>query len=73
MEEKRLVFFWGNDKKTFESHGGAKFNILLPQNGELIQAADLNSDAKSDLVVSYNEDNSKHPGLLNTLRVLIAN
>ncbi|MCG8604233.1 FG-GAP-like repeat-containing protein [bacterium] len=72
IEEKRLVIFWGDRSHTFESHVGAKFPVLLPQNGELIQAVDLNSDTKSDLIVTYNEDNSKHPGLLNTLRVLMA-
>lgn len=73
IEEKRLIFFWGDDKNGFESSAGAKFNIRLPQDGELVNGEDLNSDGKTDLIITYNEDNSKYPNLVNKVRILLSN
>ncbi|NIR51634.1 hypothetical protein GWO43_23920 [candidate division KSB1 bacterium] len=57
----------------FESNVGSKFNILLPQNGELVSAMNMNRDEKCDLVIVYDEDNQKYPKLQNTIRVLLTN
>ena len=73
LEERRLVVFWGKENRIFQSHVGKKYNILLPQNGEMVKAIDLNSDRKCDVIITYNEDNAMHPELKETLRVLIAN
>ncbi len=73
ISEKTLAIFLGNDKKGLDTKIGAKFNVLLPQNGEMVRALDLNSDNKCDLVITYNEDNPLHQNLVNVLRVLLAN
>ncbi|NIR51629.1 hypothetical protein GWO43_23895 [candidate division KSB1 bacterium] len=73
QEEKRLVLFWGKEDDLFESNVGSKFNILLPQNGELVSAMNMNRDEKCDIVIVYDEDNPKYPKLQNKVRILLAN
>jgi hypothetical protein len=73
ISEKTLAIFLGNDKKGLDTKIGPKFNVLLPQNGEMVRAMDLNSDNRCDVVITYNEDNALHQNLVNVLRVLLAN
>lgn len=49
-----------------------KLNLTLPQNGELVQAADLNQDGRTDLVLAYGsqEASSEHNHQLQILRQL---
>lgn len=73
ISEKTLAIFPGQKKSGISDRIGPKFNVLLPQNGEMVRAMDLNSDKKSDIVITYNEDNALHQELTNVLRVLLAN
>ena len=73
LEEKKLVFFWGNEKNVLDKTIGSKFNIFLPQNGDLVKAIELNGDNKSDVIINYGEDNAVHSNLRKTLRILLAN
>ncbi|MFQ5603757.1 MAG: FG-GAP repeat domain-containing protein [bacterium] len=72
LDEKMLIFFWGSEK-ILDSKVSAKYLTHLPQNGEMVRAMHLNSDKKCDIVITYNEDNSRHKELESTLRILIAN
>lgn len=72
QEEKRLVFFWGNEKDVLDETIGSKFNVFLPQNGDLVKAIELNGDNKSDVIVNYGEDNAIHTNLKKTLRIFLA-
>ncbi len=71
LEEKKLVFFWGNEKDVFNKTIGSKFNVFLPQNGELVKAIELNGDNKSDVIINYGEENAAHANLKKTLRILL--
>lgn len=73
ISEKTLAIFSGNDKKGISDRMGPKFNVHLPQNGELVRTMDLNSDRRSDVVIMYNEDNPLHQDLTHILRMLLAN
>ncbi|MFQ5769472.1 MAG: hypothetical protein ACE5HX_02980, partial [bacterium] len=73
IEEKMLIIFWGNKKNIIDSKVGAKYNVLLPQNGEMVKAMNLNSDNKCDIIITYNEDNATYHNLTKIIRVLIAN
>ncbi|MCH8019858.1 hypothetical protein IH785_08355 [candidate division KSB1 bacterium] len=73
LEEKKLVFFWGNKKNVLNKTIGSRFNVFLPQNGDLVKAIELNGDNKSDVIINYGEDNAVNTNLKKTLRVLLAN
>ncbi len=70
---KTLAIFSGSENSGINDRIGPKFNVLLPQNGEMVRAMDLNSDKKSDVIITYSEDNALHKYLTNVLRVLLAN
>jgi len=72
LEEKKLVLFWGNEKDVLDKMIGSKFNVFLPQNGDLVKAIELNGDNKSDVIINYGEDNAVHMNLRKTLRILLA-
>jgi len=72
LEEKKLVFFWGSEKNVLDKTIGSKFNVFLPQNGDLVKAIELNGDNKSDVIINYGEDNAVHMNLRKTLRILLA-
>ena len=73
MEEKKVVFVWGKKKNVLDKTIGSKFNVFLPQNGDLVKAIELNEDNNSDVSINYREDNAVHMNLRKTLRVLLAN
>ncbi|MFQ5825042.1 MAG: FG-GAP repeat domain-containing protein [bacterium] len=73
QEEKRLVIFWGDSKNVINSSVGAKFNVLLPQNGELVRAMDLNEDNKCDVIITFEEEDALHKRLKNVIKILLTN
>lgn len=73
QEEKRFIVFWGDKKNVINSTVGAKFNVLLPQDGELVKAMDLNADSKWDVIITYEEDDAHHKKLKNVVKVLLTN
>ncbi len=72
LEEKMLIIFFGNEENIMDSKVGVKYNIRLPQNGEMVRAINLNTDNKCDVIVTYIEDPEKYKNIANMLRVLIA-
>ncbi len=72
LEEKRLVFFWGSEQNVLNKTIGSRFNVFLPQDGDLVKAIELNGDNKSDVIINYGEDNAVHMNLRKTLRILLA-
>lgn len=73
LEEKRLVLFWGKEQGVVQSTISANYHVLLPQDGELVKAIDLNGDKKSDVIITYEENDASRKKLRNTLKVLLAN
>ncbi|MFQ5865967.1 MAG: FG-GAP repeat domain-containing protein [bacterium] len=73
LEERRLIIFWGDKKNLINSHVGAKFNVILPQDGDLVKAMDLNGDNKSDVIITYGEEDVIRKKLSHTIKVLMAN
>ncbi|MFQ6115283.1 MAG: FG-GAP repeat domain-containing protein, partial [bacterium] len=73
LEEKRLVIFWGDKKNVINSHVGARFNFILPQDGELVKAMDLNGDHKSDVIITYGEEDVIRKRLSHGVKILLAN
>jgi len=73
ISEKTLAIFPGNGKNGVSDRIGPKFTVLLPQNGEMVRAMDLNSDSRGDVVITYNEDNALHTDLTHIVRILLAN
>jgi hypothetical protein len=73
ISEKTLAIFPGNEKNGIDDRIGPKFNVMLPQNGEMVRAMHLNSDNRCDVIITYNEDNALHKDLSKTLRILLAN
>ena len=73
QEEKRLILYWGDKKNVINSSVGAKYNVPLPQDGELVKAMHLNKDNKSDVVITYEEDDAHHKKLKNVVKVLMTN
>jgi len=73
LGDKTLVLFWGEENKIFRTSIGAKYQVFVPQDGELVRAMQLNNDDKCDVVIQYGHENLPHPDLKNTLRVLLAN
>ncbi len=71
QEERRLLIFWGSRKQLFESSVGARFNIRLPQNGELVKAFDLNRDNKCDVVVNYGSEQTTRHQPTHVLKILL--
>ncbi|MFQ5706683.1 MAG: FG-GAP repeat domain-containing protein [bacterium] len=71
MEEKRLVLFRGNKKNILDASPGNRFNVILPQSGDMVYAEELNGDGKSDLVITYDEDEAGPKKVRNVLRVLL--
>ncbi len=47
----QLILFWGKAKEVFETNIGARYNVFLPQDGELVRAIDLNGDRKADVII----------------------
>ncbi len=72
LEEKMLVIFWGSQKNIFGSSVGARINVKLPQDGEMVRAMHLNADGKADIVIHYNEM-TRHKDLRRNLRIMLAN
>jgi hypothetical protein len=60
LEERQLVFVWGNEKGVMSSSINAKYNIRLPRDGELVQSAELNGDGKCDIIINYGTDGIPH-------------
>jgi hypothetical protein len=73
QDEKRLIIFWGDEKNVINASVGAKFNVLLPQNGELVKAMDLNADDRGDVVITYEEVDAYREKLKNVVKILMAN
>ena len=72
QQEKTLAIFKGSKKNVIESKVSEKYNVFLPQNGELVRAMELNGDGKNDVIIQYGSENVR-PELINTLRILLAN
>lgn len=73
LEETRLVVFWGKQKDLFDASISARFNVILPQDGELVMSHHLNRDRKCDLIVTYSENEAVEKGLEGVVRILLAN
>lgn len=72
LEETKLILFFGDEKDIIHSSIDEKYNVVLPQDGEHVMAQDLNADGKSDVIITYSEDEAEFKNLENIIKVLFA-
>jgi hypothetical protein len=67
---ERLSFHYGISGPTLFTKKSADKQVVLPRNGELVAAKDINNDGKADLIMRYNESDAD--GLVDTIRLLLS-
>jgi len=71
--QKQLILFWGDKNDIIASRVGEDFRVPLPQNGERVNAMDLNNDGKCDVIISYGDSDGSDVEGANQLLILLAN
>jgi hypothetical protein len=67
---ERLSFHYGISGPGLFNKKSAYKQVVLPRNGELVSAEDINNDGKADLIMRYNESDADD--LVNTVRLLLS-
>jgi hypothetical protein len=67
---KRLSIFHGVAAEQLFDNDPSNLEVILPRNGELVSAQDINDDGREDLVIRYNMSDGLQ--LARTVRLMIA-
>lgn len=70
-DEEMLLIYYGDKKRTINSTPGARYKIILPQDGTLVKAEDLNNDGRADIILNYEPGKLQMAGMSNGLFVLL--
>lgn len=68
--EKKLAIYKGIDSDSLFNDSEKKYRFLLPKEGSMMLASDLNNDKKQELIVHYGKQDKKE--LRNTIIILSA-
>ena len=66
----RLAFYNGEPTNNLFAKKPLAYEVDLPRNGELVNAANINDDGRADLILRYNESDGE--GMVNTVRLLLS-
>ncbi|KAA3611368.1 MAG: VCBS repeat-containing protein [Calditrichaeota bacterium] len=72
-DEEKLLLYWGDRKHVINPKSKGTYRIVLPQDGTLVQATDLNADNRADVIIQYEDNKLKWMGKSNGLHVLLRN
>ena len=67
----RLSFFHGVPSASLFAEDAVEMSVVLPRNGDLVSAEDINDDGRADLIIRYNAADAD--GRTNTVRLFVSN
>ena len=71
-DENKLLFYWGGEGGQISRNSKASYRTILPQDGNMVTASDINGDDKADVIIEFNLEQVAAAKLPNGLRVLLS-